>query len=571
MLDPDTGSFSYEPDPYKKNKIKTLYPKEEKIISNGFIEVVSISSYKANAYTTNYILHCEIVMSESAQIEYYQQFYLSEQEPPKLDILKITLRQADKKIDNNETLLKNYSIANIDSVIEELKKYIKIKNVSVFNDLLLIYLCYCVENDYTTDANFENGEYIGNALYDIVVGTQNISLYDKSLPKNLFNGQLEKPSAENIFLSSRNFVKLLEKSQNTLLLLAYALASYTMPYTKNALILFYEDNCNVMEDTALLLKQFALHICDNDEDSANTIANLMLNTFTITMRNYKNIKSDEFSICLQKGTEPFYRFDSGLFCPVMIYPDDNMLSSYKKKVQHIAENAENHAIDYWPVFLNQDFVPLDGCLQFNANRFHGLTSHDILAEYKPHINYLYIKYIKYIADAMSKGTYNIPKEFLNIKNSTDNTIDMFRLLNIELRLFSDFLIHFDCCELAEKITELTNMWGLDDLDKLTDPEELTLMFFRQYLKEIFIKKRITPEYIHLADSLADDGPSFYLEGTKYFNDFVNRFPVTVEQRKFNEILKNNNYIRYRENKSIVMKRLDTNCIVVKQSIFENLS
>ncbi len=98
----------------------------------------------------------------------------------------------------------------------------------------------------------------------------------------------------------------------------------------------------------------------------------------------------------------------------MVYSDTKQLSTHKSKVQDISENAEKHNIDYWPVFLSSDPISIDGCLQLNANRFQGLTNQETLVNYKPHINYLYIKYIKYIADAMSKGTYNIPKEFLNI-------------------------------------------------------------------------------------------------------------------------------------------------------------
>lgn len=456
--------------------------------------------------------------------------------------------------------------------MQTLKSFITIQNISNedFEALLLIYLCYCVEYENEIEEDDENADYMGNALYDIVVGTPNVSLYDKLLSKNLFNAQLENRTAGNIFSAAEQFSKLLEKAPNTLLLAAYATAAYAMPYIQNALYKFHGDDYEAIKDNAILSKQFALHIYGDDADNANTIANLMLNSFLITMRNYKNIKSDELSICLKKGSKPNYKYTSGLFCPVMVYSDTKQLSTHKSKVQDISENAEKHNIDYWPVFLSSDPISIDGCLQLNANRFQGLTSQETLVNYKPHINYLYIKYIKYIADAMSKGTYNIPKEFLNIKNGTDNTIDMFRLLNIELRLFSDFLKYFDCHELAEKITEITNLWGLSCLGDVRNTQDLISVFFFQYLRAIFIEKSITPEYVHQAASLADDGPSFYLEGTKYFNDFVNRFPVTVEQREFNEILKKNKYICYRENKSIVMKRLGTNCIVVKQSIFENL-
>jgi hypothetical protein len=143
-------------------------------------------------------------------------------------------------------------------------------------------------------------------------------------------------------------------------------------------------------------------------------------------------------------------------------------------------------------------------------------------------------------------------------------------------LFAEFLRDNDAFSLANEYKNLMQKLLPSVMDCSVLPlssEKSALTYFAEYIKAIFIDKNVIPEYIYFEgyERMDSDCYCYYLEGTKYFDDFTKRYPIDISRAEFNNILKVSNVIKYREGRSIVMKRCEVGkskkpvtCLVVKR-------
>ena len=525
------------------------------LISKRFIEILNIVPHIINKTTTIY--HFHYIIKESPhhkEHEEYSRLFEGEEVPDKspvyMDIIKLECKIHPYgyeifRIINERELL--YSLQN--------EEKDAIKEPAKFMQILRRFLIYSLDRGYYGIPDELSADILGDMLYDTVYGFDFSKMYDKNFRNKLF--KLPKhDSPSDLRLSAAKVIELINKYPSAQLLLAYSV---------NTISRFYLDNAGYISDVSLERKcKFALHLYTSNKDpksgSPNTIANLFLNFFSVSFRNYKNILKDGFSVCLnKKGASEKFPFCFCLPVPVIVYSDSEKLSGCKKKAQDIINKTIEKDYDYAPVFVSRDAVVLKNCLSYDISACSELANRDALEEYKPHLNFVYREYIKYLAQKCLNNDYDDAIDCMNEINYyaiKDEYIYMYQVMGYNLTMFTDFLDMLDCD--SEFFNELRLA---SEPDKNADEQpysEVLKHFFEQYLSSVFVNKTISPEYDHFEGNEPDGTECYYLEGSKYFHDFIKRYPVCVTHREFNSMLKDSNMIIYRNNASLTLSRASKN-------------
>lgn len=588
--------------PFKFNKqnISLQSDSENKKIANCFINPINLIKQYVSNSKTNYFAECYILCRCKNEDDMYNQVGHSGSPYTPL-LVPITYNQ------------KTQSFSFKDKFLMQLFKEtaVKIYDQPSFTKIVNMYLNWSLN-----DLEYDN---ISGWNKNTYVGITSPELHSPTIPRRLFNNifkdahtnhmhvkyNYEPPDlnlTSNFYIGPAGTYRKKESlshivhlnnilTANHKLLIAFIYSIIAI--SKN---FFNQQNCD-KRAKKLFKNHSALCICGtNKHITPYATANIISNMLDVSPKNINKILYYSDNINLSKANVELRKFTNYNDLTLLVYSQNRELSPRNRYVKSIIKNFMSRNIQYCPVFISKKPWNIQECFDLDISDYTpaengiSLSSAKEINDLKGYINGIYIAFIKYISPKHEQTEYadylsQIAKKCrikkvipVELYQSSDNATTFYCQLLMFTYIFKEFLDTHNLHHVGDNLISIMQSlkpYFYDDKQPAADtksPEDC----FKAYIKSIFVDKTYTPPYKYFEGMDRGDGKGYcyYLEGSKYFDDFAKKYNLSITNFKFNRILRQLGLIKTKsDNSSVVMSRSNNgeqgNYLVVLKEKVEN--
>ena len=562
------------------------------LIAYGFIETEIVTKLSSNKISSKYRLNFSVISTEDSFNERDIKFIEN------LGIIFTVYKKSD--INNSKLIIK---INNCTDIMKVLKVYIEVYDENKFIAVLKTYILFSLETAYN------NGNLItGYSGWNFFVG-ENITLFEfigvtynsfsAYVNETLFNSKAKKlrkkyfdipiETARNIsFINYKNIAESnIDKDIKKLLAFVSKNSAFLLCFAYNILAISRPIIRKLISDEKT--ERFALAVCGVSKRkniTAKKFANIFFNSFSINFDKLNSIDFKQNINCskVKLNIEDFIVFRN----VVMLVSGKNYtINLNNSKVQKIFELLNDDLIDFYPVFVSKkhfnvleiEEIDIETIRDFPENK-------EDLIELKEIMNNVYVAYIFYLteffreyADILYDNNdyvFDLESEKNKLPKKINELFEEFRKIvreddkydvnkeNIAIQ-FMDAITLF-CYIFKVYISENKEVidnflkYSFDSMRKIalctenTEEENISvILLFYKYIEDIFVNKVYSPTYKHWEgiEKRGSEKKCYYLEYSKYFDDFCEYSKINVRESDFNSELKESDRIIMKEDKTSI--------------------